>query len=76
MSGTASDFVWLEGSARTNLKVFDRDRGVVTEFNEYGRQAGAGGGYCEAQDRNRRGTYRDHADYAIKICRQPRPELK
>ena len=40
MSGTASDFVWLEGSARTNLKVFDRERGVVTEFNESGRQVG------------------------------------
>ena len=42
MSGTASDFVWLEGSARTNLKVFDRQRGVVTEFNESGREVGAG----------------------------------
>ena len=41
MSGTASDFVWLEGSARTNLKVFDRERGVVTEFNESGREVGA-----------------------------------
>ena len=41
MSGTAYDFVWLEGSARTNLKVFDRERGVVTEFNESGREVGA-----------------------------------
>lgn len=39
-SGTAYDFIWLEGSARTNLKVFDSRRGVVTEFNESGRSAG------------------------------------
>ena len=39
-SGTAYDFVWLDGSARTNFKVFDRERGVVTEFNESGRQVG------------------------------------
>ena len=40
-SGTAYDFIWLDGSARTNLKVFDRSRGVVTEFNESGRGVGA-----------------------------------
>lgn len=40
-SGTAYDFIWLDGSARTNLKVFDRSRGVVTEFNESGREVGA-----------------------------------
>lgn len=40
-SGTAYDFIWLDGSARTNLKVFDRSRGVVTELNESGRGVGA-----------------------------------
>ena len=35
--GTGGDFVWLDGSARTNLKVFDREAGVVTEFNAPGR---------------------------------------
>ena len=39
-SGTAYDFIWLDGSARTNLKVFDRERGVVTEFNESGHEVG------------------------------------
>ena len=36
-SGASCDFAWREGSARTNLKVFDAGRGVVTEFNESGR---------------------------------------
>ena len=40
-SGTAYDFIWCDGSARTNLKVFDRARGVVTEFNESGRPVSA-----------------------------------
>ena len=40
-SGTAYDFIWCDGSVRTNLKVFDRARGVVTEFNESGRPVSA-----------------------------------
>lgn len=40
-SGVEYDFVWGEGSARTNLKVFDRSAGVVTEFNQPGRPADA-----------------------------------
>ncbi|NLF26782.1 MAG: 1-phosphofructokinase family hexose kinase [Clostridiales bacterium] len=35
-SGAAYDFVWLEGRARTNLKVFDEAVGAVTEFNGSG----------------------------------------
>lgn len=37
MNSTAYDFIWSEGSARTNIKVFDRAAGVVTELNESGR---------------------------------------
>ena len=36
LNSTAYDFVWLEGCARTNVKVFDRAAGVVTELNESG----------------------------------------
>ena len=36
MNSTAYDFIWCEGSARTNVKVFDRNAGVVTELNESG----------------------------------------
>ena len=36
LNSTAYDFVWCEGSARTNIKVFDRAAGVVTELNESG----------------------------------------
>ena len=36
MSSTAYDFIWCDGSARTNIKVFDRAAGVVTELNESG----------------------------------------
>lgn len=36
VNSTAYDFVWCEGSARTNIKVFDRAAGVVTELNESG----------------------------------------
>ena len=36
LNSTAYDFVWCEGSARTNIKVFDRSAGVVTELNESG----------------------------------------
>lgn len=35
-SATAYDFIWCEGRARTNLKIFDRSRGEVTEINEPG----------------------------------------
>ena len=37
VNSTAYDFVWCEGSARTNIKVFDRAAGVVTELNESGQ---------------------------------------
>ena len=37
VNSTAYDFIWCEGSARTNIKVFDRVAGVVTELNESGR---------------------------------------
>ena len=36
LNSTQYDFVWCEGSARTNIKVFDRAVGVVTELNESG----------------------------------------
>ena len=36
LNSTPYDFVWCEGSARTNVKVFDRAAGVVTELNESG----------------------------------------
>ena len=37
VNSTAYDFIWREGTARTNIKVFDRSQGVVTELNESGR---------------------------------------
>ena len=37
MNSTAYDFIWCDGCARTNIKVFDRAAGVVTELNESGR---------------------------------------
>ena len=37
LNSTAYDFIWCEGCARTNIKVFDRAAGVVTELNESGR---------------------------------------
>lgn len=37
VNSTAYDFIWCEGSARTNIKVFDRSAGVITELNESGR---------------------------------------
>ena len=37
VNSTAYDFIWCEGTARTNIKVFDRSQGVVTELNESGR---------------------------------------
>ena len=41
VNSTAYDFIWLEGSARTNIKVFDQAEGVVTELNESGREIDA-----------------------------------
>lgn len=38
VNSTAYDFIWLEGTARTNIKVFDHAAGVVTELNESGRE--------------------------------------
>ena len=40
LNSTAYDFIWCEGSARTNIKVFDRAAGVVTELNESGMTVG------------------------------------
>ncbi|MGX8706504.1 MAG: 1-phosphofructokinase family hexose kinase [bacterium] len=37
VNSTAYDFIWFDGEARTNIKVFDRAAGVVTELNESGR---------------------------------------
>ena len=36
VNSTAYDFIWCDGSARTNIKVFDRAAGVVTELNASG----------------------------------------
>ena len=38
VNSTAYDFIWCEGSVRTNIKVFDQTRGVVTELNESGKE--------------------------------------
>lgn len=38
VNSTAYDFIWLDGEARTNIKVFDQAAGVVTELNESGRE--------------------------------------
>lgn len=35
-SGVESEFLWLEGAVRTNMKVLDAEQGVITEFNEPG----------------------------------------
>ena len=35
-NGTAYEFVWREGRARTNVKLYDRGTGVMTEINEPG----------------------------------------
>lgn len=34
--GVASEFVWLEGALRVNIKALDRSTGAVTEINESG----------------------------------------
>ena len=36
-TGTAYDFIWCEGRARTNVKLYDRGTGVMTEINESGQ---------------------------------------
>ena len=36
VNSTAYDSIWCNGSVRTNIKVFDRAAGVVTELNESG----------------------------------------
>ena len=36
LNSTPYDFIWCEGSVRTNVKVFDRSAGVITELNESG----------------------------------------
>ena len=41
VNSTAYDFIWCEGEARTNIKVFDRAAGLVTELNESGRTVDA-----------------------------------
>ena len=38
VNSTPYDFMWCDGSVRTNIKVFDRAAGVVTELNESGRE--------------------------------------
>ena len=35
-NGVKSDAIWLEGSVRTNIKLFDQSKGVITEINESG----------------------------------------
>lgn len=40
LNSTPYEFVWCEGSVRTNIKVFDRAAGVVTELNESGETIG------------------------------------
>lgn len=36
VNSTAYNFVWCEGSVRTNIKVFDEEKGEITEINESG----------------------------------------
>ena len=36
LNSTPYEFIWCEGGVRTNVKVFDRATGVVTELNESG----------------------------------------
>ena len=40
LNSTPYDFITCEGGARTNVKVFDRAAGVVTELNEPGQSVG------------------------------------
>ena len=41
VNSTAYDFIWMDGEARTNIKVLDQAAGVVTELNESGREIDA-----------------------------------
>ena len=36
LNSTPYDFIWCEGSVRTNIKVFDRSTSTITELNESG----------------------------------------
>lgn len=36
VNSTAYNFVWCDGSVRTNIKVFDESKGEITEINESG----------------------------------------
>jgi len=36
LNSTPYDFIWCEGSVRTNIKVFDRSSSTITELNESG----------------------------------------
>ena len=38
VNSTAYDFIWCEGKARTNIKIFDQSAGVVTELNSSGAE--------------------------------------
>ena len=40
LNSTPYDFIWCDGSVRTNIKIFDRAAGVVTELNESGSAVG------------------------------------
>lgn len=40
LNSTPYDFIWCEGGVRTNIKVFDRSAGVITELNESGTTVG------------------------------------
>lgn len=40
-AGAQSDFVWCDGAVRTNMKVLDRSKSVITEINESGVPASA-----------------------------------
>lgn len=35
-NGVSSSAIWLDGSVRTNIKLLDQSRGVITEINESG----------------------------------------
>lgn len=40
MNSAAYNFVWCEGSVRTNIKIFDQSTQTITEINEPGVQVG------------------------------------
>ena len=41
LNSTPYDFIWCEGSVRTNIKVFDRSTSTITELNESGMTVAA-----------------------------------